>query len=268
VPKPLPLQPLVGNMWVPVWAIRPGSYGVLEGLTAEMPLWLLLHSRNADYWKPSYATREQIVATIGGSVRNLSRQFGRLREAGLLFEVDRGEERGNRRHRPPARWALDPFTADLWGSKWDDKGERLPGQGKIEAALAEIAESDGQSRQWFEWAIRELDKFERASRYLADRIADDIPIKPRKASKRKRRNKKQTAMSHLAPRARVAHEGVFIPPHPEPTPHTTPTDIEVVEVAAAARSRKEPPSGGREHESEEAENIGRPAASDDQRNAA
>ena len=34
----LPLAPLVGNMWVPVWAVRPGSYSAPADVAATMPL--------------------------------------------------------------------------------------------------------------------------------------------------------------------------------------------------------------------------------------
>lgn len=263
-PSVLPLPPVTGNLWVPVWAIRPGSYEVLESVVGEMPLWLLIHSRNADHWRPCYASREQFVATIGGSVRNLTRQIGRLREAGLLFEVARGEEPGSRRHRPPARWALDPFTADIWGAKWDNDGGRLVGQGKVEMMLAEIAEADGQSRPWLQRAVRELDDFERASRYLAERIAADMPIQPKKRRKRKRRKKKQTAMSHLAPRATMAHEGIFISTQSEQLKQS---DNPVVDGSQQGPVRSRP-EDGRDTEPEGTENIGRSAASDDERNAA
>ena len=51
-----------------------------------------LHSRNGDAWKPCYHTREQLGATIGMSRAKVSRQLKRLREASLLFEVDRGQD--------------------------------------------------------------------------------------------------------------------------------------------------------------------------------
>jgi hypothetical protein len=61
---PRPLEPLVGNLWVPQWALRPGSYKALRGLTEEMPLWLLILSRDPSWRRPCYATLEQLGATL------------------------------------------------------------------------------------------------------------------------------------------------------------------------------------------------------------
>ena len=82
-----PLEPLGGNLWLPSWAIRPGSYTVIAQVAAEMPLWLLLHSRNGDRWKPSFHNREQLGATLGVGPAKISRHLAALREIGLLFEV-------------------------------------------------------------------------------------------------------------------------------------------------------------------------------------
>ena len=95
------LEPLVGNIWVPVWAVRPGSYGAVKPVAGEMPLWLLLHSRNGDYWQASYHTREQLGVTLDMSRTTVSRQLAQLRKHSLVFEVGRGTERKTRRHRPP-----------------------------------------------------------------------------------------------------------------------------------------------------------------------
>ena len=122
-----------------------------------MALWLLLHSRNSDFWKPCYASREQLGATLGTSRSTVSRQLKALRETYVLFEVKRGIEPKSRRHRPPARWALDPFAADLW-------------RGKVEEALVRVAEEDGQDGRWLHRALTSLDAFERRSRRLMARI--------------------------------------------------------------------------------------------------
>lgn len=170
------MEPLVGNMWVPAWAIRPGSFRALAGVTGEMALWLLLHSRNADYWRPSYATREQLGATVGIGVRTVSRKLDALRKAALLFEVQRGLEPKSQRNRPPARWALDPMTIERWAPKVEEK-------------LVQIAEEDGQGSGWLRWAQCELAKFRNRSERLAALIREDLPIRktPRKRNKSKRR---------------------------------------------------------------------------------
>ncbi len=70
---PTPLAPLVGNMWMPVWAVRPGSYTALRGVALTMPLWTLLHSRNQDFFKPCYASREDLGMTLGIGRAKVSR---------------------------------------------------------------------------------------------------------------------------------------------------------------------------------------------------
>ena len=49
-----------------------------------MPLWLLLHSRSGDFFRPCYASREDLGMTIGIGRAKVSRQ---LKKVGLLFEV-------------------------------------------------------------------------------------------------------------------------------------------------------------------------------------
>jgi len=220
-PETLPLHPLVGNLWVPAWAIRPGAYEVLEGVTAEMPLWLLLHSRNADYFHPCYASREQLGKTIGVSRSTITKQLKALRDVGLLWELDRGMEPKSRQHRPPARWALDPFNAEMWYPK-------------VEAVLARIAEEDGQNSRWLARARASLDTFNRRSCFLANEIGASMPLKPRrkKASKRPRRKTSR--------RPKTSHEGVFIPPQREGIPFRVERVKEDPE-RTAARTRKEPP---------------------------
>lgn len=169
---PLPLEPLVGSMWVPVWAVRPGSYDAVREFAGEMSLWLLIFSRNLDYWRPCYASRDQLGATIGAGTTTVSKRLDRLKRGGLLFEVARGQDQKSRIHRPPARWALDPFTVDRW-------------RPELEKVLAAIAEEDGQSRMWLNFAVRRLDQFERHSRALRNRIAETMPTRPRPARRSK-----------------------------------------------------------------------------------
>ena len=81
---PTPLAPLVGNMWMPVWAVRPGSYTALRGVALTMPMWLLLHSRSGYFFWPCYASREDLGMTHGIGSAEVSRQSRKIR---LLFEV-------------------------------------------------------------------------------------------------------------------------------------------------------------------------------------
>ena len=69
---------------MPVWAVRPGSYTALRGVALTMPLWLLLHSRSGDFFRPCYASREDLGMTHGIGRAKVSRQS---RKIGLLFEV-------------------------------------------------------------------------------------------------------------------------------------------------------------------------------------
>ena len=170
-PKPLPS--IVGNMYVPVWALRPGSYRALADVAGDLDLWLALHSWNADFYKPCYASRETLGATIGIARSAVSRRLKRLRKAGLLWELPRGRDRKTKRRRPPARWALDPFAADVW-------------RPEVETALERIAEQDGQDGRWFQRAVTSLDAFDRHSRGLRNRIAEDMPFEPKNRRKRKK----------------------------------------------------------------------------------
>ena len=187
---PTPLAPLVGNMWMPAWAVRPGSYTALRGVALAMPLWLLLHSRNQDFFKPCYASREDLGITLGIGMAKVSRQLGQLRKVGLLFEVERGVEPKTKRHRPPARWALDPFTDQLWREK-------------MEAAIVRVAEEDGHDGRWLCRAVTAFEAFARQSRFLIVAIRDDMPFPPRKP--RRRRKKKRISAPNRS-RATVQHE--------------------------------------------------------------
>ena len=187
---PTPLAPLVGNMWMPVWAVRPGSYTALRGVALTMPLWLLLHSRNQDFFKPCYASREDLGMTPGIGRAKVSRQ---LKKVGLLFEVKRGVEPKTRRHRPPARWALDPFTDDRWSEK-------------VEAVLVLVAEEDGHDGRWLRRATTSLEAFARRSRFLMPTLRDDMPFPPRKPRKR-RMKKRSRATVQNEPRGDVFTRG-------------------------------------------------------------
>lgn len=179
--KAAPLHPLVGNLWVPVWAIRPGAYEALRPYAAEMPLWLAIHSRSSDYSLPCYATRQQLGDTIGVSVRTVTRQLKALQTAGLLLELDRGIEAKTRRHRPPARWALCPFQMDQWSER-------------VTQAIEAIAEEDGQSRYWYDRSLRQLERFAGASAALRSTIADDMPFVPKAPKKKGRKAKRVKKM--------------------------------------------------------------------------
>ncbi len=189
-------------MWIPVWTIRPCSYEALAGVPGEMQLWQLLHSRNADYWRPCYANREQLGATIGLSARTISRQLSALAKVGLLFEVLRGREPKTLRNRPPARWALDPLEIERWTPK-------------VEAAIARVAEEDGQGTGWVKWALVELAKFRKRSERLAALISRDMPAsKPRKrryGRKRSVRKELHRRTSFLARGDNLAREGMGLP---------------------------------------------------------
>ena len=69
---------------MPVWAVRPGSYTALRGVAPTMPLWILLHSRSGDFFRPCYASREDLGMTPGIGRPKVSRQSKKI---GLLFEV-------------------------------------------------------------------------------------------------------------------------------------------------------------------------------------
>ena len=196
---PEPLHALVGNMWVPAWAIRPGAYRALAPYARYMPLWLLLHSRSGDTFFPCYANREQLGATLDVTRNTIGRHLEALRSAHLLFDLDRGREPKTRRNRAVARWALDPFAADIW-------------RPKVEESLARIAEDDGQDRRWYNNAVTSLDAFERRSRRLSHLIADDMPFRPkprkRKKSKKKRAGvENSTAVRKLSPRGGIYQGG-------------------------------------------------------------
>jgi len=201
------MHAMVGNLWVPAWAVRPGAYAAVAPLADAMPLWIAMHSRTDDEWCPCYANRETLGATLACSRAKVGRQLARLQKAGLLFVVERDVDRTSQQHRPPARWALDPHAADLWSEKVEE-GEPSLG---IEAALVRIAEEDGQDGRWLHRALTALDAFERRSRLLGARIAEDMPIPPKQRRPKKRKSAKEGPGSKMSRGSKMSHEGSVIP---------------------------------------------------------
>ncbi len=58
---------------------------------------------------------------------------------------------------------------------------------EVEKALHRVAEEDGHDGRWLHRALTSLDSFDRRSRLLGARLAEDMPIVPKR---RKRRGKK------------------------------------------------------------------------------
>ena len=172
-----PMVGLAGNQWVPNWAVRPGSFSAVRHISRAMPLWLLMHSRTDGYFVPCLHNREQLGATIGRSRASVSRHLRVLSEAALLFELKRGIEPKTRRHRPPARWPLDPFADEVW-------------RPKVEEAIIRLAESDGQRASWVHDAWKALDHFHRRSRRLHNALAEDMIVKPKPRRRRRKQRKR------------------------------------------------------------------------------
>ena len=190
-----PLDPLVGSLWVPIWAVRPGSYLALRDLAAAMQLWLAIYSRDPDYMRPCYASRETLGKTLGLSRATVGRQLAALRDASLIFEVERGQERKSRRHRPPARWAIDPLYVETRKREW---------RPRVETALREIAEEDGQDGRWYHNAMTALAAFERRSLAQRNVIAKDMPVHLRPKRRRKGKRKKGGEARDSGPRPNLS----------------------------------------------------------------
>lgn len=167
-----PLHPMVGNLWIPAWTVRPCAYAATKKLAKEMPLYLVIYSRTDDEFIPCYASRESLGATIGISRSTVTKYLTALGKAGLVLEIDRGVDSRLQQHRPPARWALDPFAADVW-------------RDKVEARLARIAEEDGHDARWLGYAIQKLNFFAMRSHKLMTAIAEDMPFVPRTRRRKK-----------------------------------------------------------------------------------
>lgn len=167
-------------MWLPAWAVRPGSYKALQEVADAMPLFLALHSRCGDLWLPCYASREQLGATIGISPRTVDRRLQALGKVGLLLEVDRGRVPRTKRQRPKARWCLDPFKVEKW-------------RPKVEERLGRMREEDGRDGRWLHNALTALEAFERRSKALRRRIEEDMPAgmvqRQRRNEQRRMKNK-------------------------------------------------------------------------------
>lgn len=172
------LWPLTGNVWVPAWSIRPGSYAALRGVEHAMPLWLAIASTH-DHWRPCYYTCDQLGQAIGVSDRTVGRHLKALRRAHLLLSIDRGTDRHTLRQRPPARWAADPFKIDVWTEKIADH-------------LRRIAENDGHDGHWHRRAEAELARFAGRSAGLRNKLADDMPFRLRPKRRRRRNSEKSS----------------------------------------------------------------------------
>lgn len=213
-PDAKPMPALTGNMWVPVWAIRPGSYGALSHVAGDMSLWLLLHSYTAAHkHRACYVSREVLGATLGTSRATTARSLTRLADAHLLWTVERAIDNRSRRHRPPARYALDPFAAKVWREE-------------VEADLARIAEEDGYDGRWLHNAVTSLDAFDRRSRGLRNALAEDMPVVPkdrrsRKKPKKKRAMTQNEPTTQKDPGGEVLYQGkgekAVAPLHPDPS---------------------------------------------------
>jgi hypothetical protein len=193
-----PLTPLAGRQFFPAWLHRLGSYKALAHLSpTSLYLWGTIHSFNLDFWKPCYTSWDQLAATLKVNRKTIRPHLEALSRTGLLFELDRGTEPKSRRKRAVARWALDPFYADQWRPKVDE-------------VLARIAEDDGHDGRWYHNAVQALDAFERRSRILRAKIADDMLVDPRPPRKRKKsraRSKKRTEVQKPDPRGVFYHGG-------------------------------------------------------------
>lgn len=232
-----PLHALTGVQLVPAWALRPGAYEALKkkrgkkrDLAREMQVFLVLYSRNADFFRPSYATLEQLGATLGITGRTISRHLRALEDAHLVFKVDRGMDQKQRR-RPPARWALDPFTAERW-------------RPKVEEVLAAIAEEDGHDGRWLHRAVTSLDAFERRNRQLGAELAEDMLVKPkrkrRKKKKKKRATRKNVAGSDYVRRGDVSTTGEVVGERPGRGPVGRENGAK--KTGAAAQTKDDPDS--------------------------
>lgn len=203
--KPLPLPPLYGyTPRVPSFLFRPGSYRVLKTISAtEALLWGTIYSRQVDrrpYANPCIQTRAQLAATINVGERSIYTYIGNLKRVGLLFEVNRGRERGELRERNPARWALNPLEVEKW-------------RPKLESQIAELAEHDGRSAGWFANQIRRLDLFQARSELLGSRLLVDCGISPTKPRRKPRGDtKKQPRPQNLHASQNLPGRVVFTPP--------------------------------------------------------
>jgi hypothetical protein len=169
-----PLPPMIGDLAVPPWAIRPGAFPRLAKYAPLMPLWLAIYSRSGDFHLPCYASRESLAATIGRSRSEVARQLKKLEKCDLMFSLDRGYDRVRNRQRPPARWALNPLSADGWCEK-------------IPAVIERIAADDRQGGGWKDLAIKSFGFYQARVKKLANDVVLDLPQKLQKTAKEGRR---------------------------------------------------------------------------------
>ena len=142
-PPPGRMMALSGNLYVPHWTTRPGSYSALVSVADCMMLWKCIHSWNRDYFKPCFYSETQLGKTIGCSRGPVHRNLLRLEKASLLFSVRRGRKDASNELRPAARWALDPFNIEEW-------------RPRVEEMLGPIAEGCGLGTRWYRNAITSL----------------------------------------------------------------------------------------------------------------
>lgn len=159
------LPALEGNQWVPVWTVRPGAFRAVRHLPDAMPLWQVIYSRTGNSFRPCIQSVEQLGATIGISRSTASRKLNALRDSYLVFELPRGRDPKTRSHRPPARWALDPFAEDHWRTR-------------LEKEIKKLAQHDRQGSTWESYARTALDEFCRASARLREDLSADVRTDP------------------------------------------------------------------------------------------
>jgi hypothetical protein len=176
-PKKAGMMALSGNLWVPHWTQRPGSYTALIPVADCMPLWGAIHTWTGDYFKPCLYGEKEIGLAIGWQRGRVRRHTERLEKAALLFCLKRGKKMGSNELRPLARWALDPFTIERW-------------RPKVEETFADMAEECGLGTRWYRNAITSLDAFERRSWSMMAKVRDDMVAPPLPKRKRRRKPKR------------------------------------------------------------------------------
>lgn len=155
------LPALDGNQCVPGWTVRPGAFGAVRDLSDAMSLWQVIYSRTGNSFQPCIQRVGQLAATIGISRSTASRKLAALRNSGFVFELARGRNPETQSHRPPARWALDPFAMNHW-------------RPRVEQEIRKLARLDRQSSAWESHARTALDQFCRVSTRLRVDLSADM----------------------------------------------------------------------------------------------
>lgn len=165
---PGPLPTLAGGSWSPAWATRPGAFTCLSGVEgpAIKCTWVTIHSLTGDDWHPCCVRRERLADTDGISLAKVKRYLKQLNDAGLVWSLGRGMDPDHGHWRGTARWALDPWKADLWYPLLRDR--RIPA----------LAERDRRSGAWLERTLQELEDVRARSGLLAARLWDEAPTPP------------------------------------------------------------------------------------------